>query len=124
MAMVDINPDASGLRAQLQAQLQTNKASTTIAAKAPTQITPRPQDVVEERQKARGDDQNNGRRIPLPTKGRGDDLSSPKELADAEDRVNQFTGNTSLREAPTGRTSAPQNELRNQPLGQIVDIRV
>lgn len=122
--MVDINPDASGLRAQLQAQLQANKAGINVAAKPSAPITPRPQDTIDERQKARGDEQNNGRRIPLPNKGRGNDLSSPKELADAEDRVNQFTGNTGLREAPTGRTSVRQNELRTQPLGQVVDIRV
>lgn len=119
--MVDVNPNASALQAQLQAQLQASKSGIRVGGNR-TDLTPRPSDVIEERIKARGDERNDNRQLPVKQSNRSNDLSTPQELESAEKRINQVAANN--REAPTGRTSARQNELRNQPLGQIVDIRV
>lgn len=120
--MVNINNNASALQAQLQAQLQANKSSPRVAARAPEQTAPRPQDVIDDRIKARRDDQGAGRGAQQPQR-RTSDVSSAEELEEASNRVSQFTGEGS-REAPVGRTSQRQSELRAQPLGQIIDIRV
>lgn len=122
--MVDVNPNASALQAQLQAQLQAGKSGVR-ARPAPTdstQVQPKPKDVIEDRIKARQDEDGTNRQLPVKRTTRGADLSSQQELEAAGERVNKVAGN--LREAPIGRTSTIQNELRNQPLGQIVDIRV
>ena len=123
--MVDVNPNASALQAQLQAQLQGGKSAVrTRPAPADTAQTqqPTPKDVVEDRIKARQDEGGDNRQLPVKRSTRSIDFSSRQELDAAEERVNKVAGN--LREAPIGRTSTLQNELRNQPLGQIVDIRV
>jgi len=119
--MVDINPNASPLQAQLQAQLQARRAGARPSGNG-LDLTPRPQDVIEERIKARSDERQQERQLPVKQSNRSNSLSSPRELDKAQARVRQEAANT--REAPTGRTSTRQNELRNQPLGQIIDIRV
>ena len=118
--MVDVNPNASSLQAQLQAQLQANKAG--IRARGGANLTPRPQEMIEERLKARSDDRDASRQLPVKRSDTNNQLSSPQELDQAKARVSQVAGNN--REAPNGRTSIRENELRNQPLGQIIDIRV
>lgn len=122
--MVDVNPNASALRAQLQAQLQAGKSGVR-ARPVPSNVDQSqqtPKDVIDDRIKARQDDSGTNRQLPVKRSSRNDDLSSQQELDAAQERVNEVAGNS--REAPIGRTSTLQNELRNQPLGQIVDIRV
>jgi len=119
--MVDINPNASPLQAQLQAQLQASRAGVRPSGKD-LGATPRPQDVIEERIKTRSDERQQDRQLPVKQSNRSNNLSSPQELDKAQARVRQEAANN--REAPTGRTSTRQNELRSQPLGQIIDIRV
>jgi len=119
--MVDLNPNASSLQAQLQAQLQAGKTGVKPRT-AVADIRPQPKDTADARAKVRGDDNSGSRRLPVKQPGRLSELSSPRELDDAKARVTRVAGNN--REAPIGRTSARQSELRNQPLGQIVDIRV
>jgi len=118
--MVDVNPNASSLQARLQAQLQSTK--TAGPRDKGVDLTPRPSDIIDERIKARGEEGGNNRRLPVKLSDRSNQLSSAKELAQAKARVNQVAANS--REAPVGRTSTRENELRNQPLGQIIDIRV
>ena len=119
--MVDINPNVSTLRAQLQAQAQANK--TGVRARQNTaEAKPAPSDVIDERIKARGDERRENRQLPVKQSDRGNQLSSASELDQAKARVSLVAGGN--REAPTGRTSVRENELRNQPLGQIIDIRV
>ena len=119
--MVDINTNASTLRAQLQAQQQANqtgnRARTNSVAPRPT-----PAEVAEARIQARGDERRENRQLPVKQGDRANELSSAQELDQAKARVSRVAGNN--REAPAGRTSIRENELRNQPLGQIIDIRV
>ncbi len=119
--MVDVNPKASGLQAQIQAQLQASKTGVR-ARTSEADASPKPKDIIEARIKARGDERRDVRQLPAKVSNRNTDLSSAQDLARAKARVVQVAGNN--REAPTGRTSLRENELRNQPLGQIVDIRV
>lgn len=119
--MVDINTNASTLRAQLQAQSQANQ--TGIRARSNNAAEqPKPADVVEARIQARGDERRENRQLPVKQSDRGGQLSSASELDRAKARVSRIAG--SNRESPTGRISVRENELRNQPLGQIIDIRV
>lgn len=117
--MVDVNPNASALQLQLQAQLQA-KQSDLRARGNSAEIKPR--DVIDERIKAKSDDRGGNRQLPVRQSDRSLQLSSSKELEAAKARVSQVAG--SNRESPTGRTSLRENEARNQPLGQIIDIRV
>jgi uncharacterized membrane protein len=117
--MVDVNPNASTVQAQLQAQLQAGKNN---ARPSDSNQAQRPKDVIEERIQARRDESGTSRQLPVKRSTRNVDLSSPQELDAAKARVSDVAGNN--REAPVGRTSARQNELRSQPLGQIIDIRV
>jgi len=125
--MVDINPNVSTLRAQVQAQLQANKTgiragqNSAEARPVPSDV-PRSSDVIEERIKARGDERRESRQLPVKQSDRSNELSSTSELDKAKARVSLVAG--SNREAPAGRTSVRENELRSQPLGQIIDIRV
>ena len=119
--MVDISPNSSALQAQLQAQLQAKKSAVPVRGNA-NNLTPKPKDVVDERIQARSDDRRGNRNLPVKQSDRSGQLSSAKELDQAKARVNQVAGGG--REAPNGRTSIRENELRNQPLGQIIDIRV
>jgi len=119
--MVDINTNASTLRAQLQAQLQADRSGIR-ARTGSTETRPRSVDVLDERIKARGDENRNNRQLPVKQGDRSNQLSSAQELDQAKARVVKVAGNN--REAPAGRTSVRENELRNQPLGQIIDIRV
>jgi hypothetical protein len=116
--MVDVNPNASTIQAQLQAQLQAERSG----ARARVGGNEPQQESIQDRIRARQDDSGANRQLPVKRTQRGDDLSSQAELDAAQSRVNQVAGN--LREAPAGRTSINQNQARNQPLGQIVDIRV
>jgi len=119
--MVDINPNVSTLRAQLQAQLQATRTGVR-AGQNGSETKPTPSDVIDERIKARGDERRDNRQLPVKKGDRSNQLSSASELDQAKARVSLVAGNN--REAPTGRTSVRENELRNQPLGQIIDIRV
>jgi len=119
--MVDVNPNASTIQAQLQAQLQAERSGAR-ARVGGNEARETPQDVIQDRIRARQDDGGANRQLPVKRTQRGDDLSSQAELDAAQSRVNQVAGN--LREAPAGRTSINQNQARNQPLGQIIDIRV
>jgi len=119
--MVDINPNASALRAQIQAQLQAGRAGVRVRQNN-AEIKQTPSDVIEERIKARGDERGENRQLPVKQSERSSQLSSASELDQAKARVSLVAGGN--REAPTGRTSVRENELRNQPLGQIIDIRV
>lgn len=121
--MVDVNPDAPQLQAQLQAQLRGNRERAAIA-RGGSGTRPRPNDVIEERIRER-QDQPERQTSPAPSRedGRVADLSSSRELEAARARVTAATGGLT-REAPVGRTSERENSLRNQPLGQIIDIRV
>jgi hypothetical protein len=119
--MVDINPNVSTIRAQLQAQLQASK--TNIRARTGgADASPNPADLIEERLKVRGDERRDNRQLPVKLSDRSNQLSSARELDQAKARAAKVAGNN--REAPAGRTSIRENELRNQPLGQIIDIRV
>ena len=119
--MVEINSNASGLRSQLQAHLQSDTARRTERAR--DEKAQRPQDVVSKRVDERiGDRSEANRQAPTQRSGRSNDLSSSRELVAAEERVNQLNANN--REAPIGRTSQQASSGRNIPLGQIVDIRV
>lgn len=119
--MVDINPNASGLQAQLQAQLQNGRGARSAQNKL--DLTPRPTDVIEERIRAR---QSEGNRQALTQQsersGNTSNLSSSRELAAAQNRVSEF--GSGQREAPVGRLSARDTVARDVPLGQIIDIRV
>jgi len=119
--MVDINPNASTLQSQLQVQLQASKTGIKPRSSGVEQ-TPTQKTVIDERINARRDDSGASRRLPVKQTDRSNELSSPQELDSAKERVKAVASNN--REAPTGRISARQNSLRNQPLGQIVDIRV
>jgi len=120
--MVDINSNTLGLQAQVQAQLRGGRDAAALA-RGSSGVRPRPNDVVDERIRNRQNQQEPNRRIPVKTDDRVTDLSSSRDLEVARARIDAATGKTN-REAPTGRTSERQNALRNQPLGQIVDIRV
>ncbi|NVJ98389.1 MAG: hypothetical protein HWE25_09565 [Alphaproteobacteria bacterium] len=117
--MVDINPNASGLQAQLQAQLQGGRNAR--ASKNGLDLTPRPQDIIEERIKARQSESD--RQAPTQESGRSNDLSSSRELEAAQSRVSELSNNN-RREAPIGRLSTQETARRDVPLGQIIDIRV
>lgn len=117
--MVDINSNASGLRSQLQAQLQSGRG--TGASRNGLDLTPRPQDVIEERIKARQSESD--RQAPAQKSGRSNELSSSRELEAAQSRVSELESNN-RREAPVGRLSAQETSRRDVPLGQIIDIRV
>jgi len=119
--MVDINPNASSLQTQLQAQLQASKTGVRPRGND-ANLAPRSQDIAEERIKARSDERGENRQLPVKQSDRANQLSSAHELDQAKARIKQATANN--REAPIGRTSTRQSELKNQPLGQIVDIRV
>lgn len=114
--MVDVNPNASSLQAQLQAQLQ---GSSNRAPKSGVNLTPTPQDIISERVDARQSEAN--RQAPLQRSERSNDLSTSEDLTDAQNRVTEFDANR--REAPVGRLSA-QSGQRDVPLGQVIDIRV
>ncbi|WP_286829108.1 MULTISPECIES: hypothetical protein [Kordiimonas] len=119
--MVDINPNASGLQSQLQAQLQNGRGARAAANKL--DLTPRPTDVIEERIKARQSEGN--RQAPAQQSeksNRNADLSSSQELEAAQSRVGEL--GAGQREAPIGRLSTQANSQRDVPLGQIIDIRV
>lgn len=116
--MVDINPNASGLQAQLQAQLQGGRGSR--AAQNSVDLTPRPGDIIDERIKQRQSESD--RQAPVQKSNRSSDLSDSRELRAAEERVTELSANR--REAPVGRLSTQDADRRNQPLGQIIDIRV
>lgn len=120
--MVDFNPKATALQAQLQAQLQNNR-STNSASGTVTGARLRPQDGVDERIRNRQLQDEQNRRLPVKTDNRVENLSSANELAVARERIDAVAGRNQ-REAPSGRTSQRQSSLRNQPLGQIIDIRV
>lgn len=115
--MVDINTNASGLQSRLQAQLQGSRGSR--PSTSGLDITPRPQDIIEDRIKARQSESD--RQAPAQKSGRTNDLSSSRELEAAQGRVNEL-GNR--REAPIGRLSAQATAQRDVPLGQIIDIKV
>lgn len=119
--MVDVNSSASSLQAQIQAQLRGNRDAGNLA-RGSNSARPRPEDVNERIQ----DRQEQGRKGGLPAKidNRVQNLSSAQDIEVAKARVNAVAGGNSNREAPIGRTSERQNAVRNQPLGQIVDIRV
>lgn len=120
--MVDINANAS-LQTQLQAQLRGNRDASALARGAGG-VRPNPNAQADEKVRERQDQQGGQeRRVPVKVDDRVANLSSSRELQVARARVDAATGNTN-REAPTGRTSERQNALRNQPLGQIIDIRV
>lgn len=122
--MVDVNPNASTLQAQLQAQLRGSRDAANLA-RGSNGLRPRPQDVTEEQVRDRqGQPSQQDRRLPAKIDSRVEDLSSARDLEAARARVRAVAGGSSNREAPIGRTSTRQNELRNQPLGQIIDIRV
>ncbi len=114
--MVDVNPNASSLQAQLQAQLQ---GSGNRASKSGLNLTPTPQDIIKDRVDARQSEAN--RQAPPQRSERSSNLSSYQDLADAQDKVSEFDANR--REAPVGRLSA-QSDQRDVPLGQVIDIRV
>jgi len=119
--MVEINSNASGLRSQLQAQLQSDTARRT--GRVGDDQAQRPQDIVTRRVDERiGERSEANRQAPTQRSSRSNDLSSSGELVAAEERVNQLNANN--REAPIGRTSQQASSGRNIPLGQIVDIRV
>ncbi len=121
--MVDINANTSALQAQLQAQNRGNRDASALA-RGTNGARPNPAVVVDDKVRERQDQQSQqNRQVPVKVDDRVANLSSSKELQVARARVNAATGNTN-REAPTGRTSERQNTLRNQPLGQIIDIRV
>jgi len=120
--MVNINPNASSLQAQLQAQLQAGKTGVRPKSSG-VETAPTPKKtIIDERIAARRDDSGSSRRLPVKQANHTSDLSTSQELSSAKERVRQVASNN--REAPTGRTSTRQNDLRNQPLGQIIDIRV
>jgi hypothetical protein len=118
--MVDVNPNSS-LQSQLQAQLQAKKLPIR-PQEGDVGARLRPNDVVDERIKVRGDERRGNRQLPVKQSGRLSELSSARDLDRAKERVTQAAANN--REAPAGRRSVRENELRNQPLGQIIDIRV
>ncbi|MFC3051482.1 hypothetical protein [Kordiimonas pumila] len=120
--MVDFNPNAPGLQSQIQAQLEANRSRNRVAAQNAGDVTARVQPSAEERTKARGDEESANKRLPALRSSRGSSLSTHQEIEAAGERVSELASN--LREAPAGRTSTRQNELRNQPLGQIIDILV
>jgi len=119
--MVDINPNASTLQAQLQVQLQASKTGLKPRASG-VEEAPTPKTIIDDRIAARRDDGGASRRLPVKQTDRSSELSTAQELNSAKERVRQVASNN--REAPTGRISVQQNALRDQPLGQIVDIRV
>ena len=122
--MVDINANASTLQAQLQAQLRGNRDAST-AARGGGGVPLRSGDVADQRVREQQDQQGGQeRRAPVKVDDRVGGLSSSRELQVARARINDVTGGSTNREAPAGRTSERQNQLRNQPLGQIIDIRV
>ncbi|MFC4346436.1 hypothetical protein ACFO5Q_01080 [Kordiimonas lipolytica] len=119
--MVDINPNASGLQSQLQAQLQSGRGQRAAVNKL--DLTPRPTDVIEERIRARQSEGN--RQAPAQQSeksNRSGNLSSAQELEAAQSRVSDI--GTGQREAPIGRLSEQLSSQRDVPLGQIIDIRV
>ncbi len=121
--MVDINANASQLQAQLQAQTRGNRDATALARGAGG-VKPNAAALADEKIRDRQDQQaGQNRQLPVKIDDRVANLSSSEELKVARARVDAATGNTN-REAPAGRTSERQNALRNQPLGQIIDIRV
>ena len=120
--MVDFNPKATALPAQLQAQVRGNRG-TQAAGQSPVNARPRPQDIVDDRVKNRLAQETQNRQQLVKRDSRVDNLSSAQELEVARTRIDAVAGNSN-REAPVGRISARQTALRNQPLGQIVDIRV
>lgn len=120
--MVDINPNATGLQSQLQAQLQNGRGARAAANKL--DLTPRPTDVIEERIRARQSEGN--RQAPAQQSeksNRNANLSSAQELEAAQSRVGDLS-TSGQREAPVGRLSAQAGSQRDVPLGQIIDIRV
>ncbi|MBL4836299.1 MAG: hypothetical protein JKY34_01870 [Kordiimonadaceae bacterium] len=121
--MVDFNPKATALPAQLQAQVQGNRG-TQAAGQSSVNARPRPQDIVDDRVNNRLAQETQNRRQLVKRDSRVDNLSSAQELEVARTRIEAVAGNSNNREAPVGRISARQTALRNQPLGQIVDIRV
>jgi hypothetical protein len=125
--MTSINPNANPLQSQIQAQLQAGRQSSNRNDTARLNNGIRRTD-------APVDDQNDDfevdsvaadRRNRLIARGarRAEDVSSSDEIEEAQERVAAFS-NTSLREAPVGRLSAQSSDVRDTPLGQIVDIRV
>ncbi|MBL4789155.1 MAG: hypothetical protein JKY60_08935 [Kordiimonadaceae bacterium] len=119
--MVDINSNSSPLQARLQAQLQAEKNVTKTQA-APGKVRPAPRNVIEDQIRARQQEAASTKRAKTSENVRNANLSSLAEIDNAKERILQVAGNT--REAPIGRTSLRLNELRDQPLGQIIDIRV
>jgi hypothetical protein len=116
--MVDVNPSASGLQAQLQAQLQSGRNAR--AAKNGLDLTPNPQTIINERIEARQSESD--RQAPAQRSARSNDLSSSRDLEEAQTRVSEFDPNR--REAPVGRLSLQSGAQRDVPLGQVIDIRV
>ncbi|PCI64216.1 MAG: hypothetical protein COB37_02280 [Kordiimonadales bacterium] len=119
--MVDINSDASSLQSRLQAQLQAEKSVAKTQSRA-GDTRPGPRDAIDDRIRARRQEVSDTRRSENRENVRNADLSSAAEIDSAKESILRVAGNT--REAPIGRTSLRLNELRDQPLGQIIDIRV
>ena len=119
--MVEINSNAAGLQSRLQAQLQSNSGKR--ATQSAADLTPRPSDLIKEKLGERTREQAEVRQQAQSRRNdRADTLSTSRELAVAEEKVNQLNANN--REAPVGRLSQQSGSQRNVPLGQIVDIRV
>ncbi|MCJ9428106.1 hypothetical protein [Kordiimonas marina] len=109
--MVDINPNASGLQTQLQAQLQAR------AGKGPAKPVARVQSPFE-----KGSETGTGRQLIKSANPRTGGLSTDAEIEAATERATSF--GAGQREAPIGRISTQAANGRNVPLGQIIDIRV
>lgn len=120
--MVDINSANSALQGQLQAQLQANRVNARPNTSNLNQGGAQ-QEVAREPNARVNDNIPAARRLPVRQSERTGQLSSPQELEAAQRRVAEETG-VPLREAPVGRLSVQEEQVRNQPLGQIIDIRV
>ncbi|MCK0069991.1 hypothetical protein [Kordiimonas laminariae] len=120
--MVDINSTNAGLQGQLQAQLQSNRVNARPNPANVNQGTPQ-QEIAREPNARVNENIPASRRLPVRQSERAGQLSTPQELEAAQQRVAEETG-VPLREAPVGRLSVQQEQERNQPLGQIIDIRV
>ncbi len=121
--MVNINSNSSGLQGQLQAQLQASRDAARQNRVAPDNANQQKENKALDIQRQISPEQlAAAKRDASKQAGNSNKLSSSAEIEDAQERVSSSLSNQ--REAPIGRISSQQNDLRAQPLGQIVDIRV